>query len=65
MQILFALAGLLALIFGGWVAASIKSDIQIQIVATCLIGGGVLIGQSAILDQLAKLRDRLKDNPPA
>jgi hypothetical protein len=55
-QVFLSLAGVLSLGFAGWIGQHIASDIQIGIVATCLVGGVLMIGQASILHELAAIR---------
>ncbi|MGU3660503.1 hypothetical protein [Methylobacterium fujisawaense] len=63
MRALLLVTGLLSLVMAGFVATSIRSDIQLQIVATCFLGAMLLFGQSAILSGQADIRQKLKDRP--
>lgn len=63
MRVILFITALLSLGAGILVAGSIKSDIQLQIVATCLIGAMLLFGQVAILGRQGQIFARL--NKPA
>ena len=41
-----------------------KSDIQLQIVATCFLGAMILFGLSAVLSGQKALRRKLDERPP-
>ena len=58
----FSLALLAVLCFAGaaLVFPSIRSDIQLGILATCLVGGFVLMGLAGVSAQIADLIKRLE-----
>lgn len=62
MRVILFIAGLLSLSAGILVAGSIKSDIQLQIVATCVIGAVLMFGQVAVLSGQKHLQNRLDNS---
>lgn len=52
---LLAVVAVIFLLAGGLLLGSIKSDIQIQIIATCWATGFVLMGITAALRRLARV----------
>ncbi len=61
MQTVLMVSGLLSLVLGGIVATSIRSDIQVQIFASCIIGALLMFGQVGILAHLKALREEVKE----
>ena len=55
MHILLMICAILSLLFGGYAALSVASDIQIGLAATGLIGGVILLGLAHITEKLNKL----------
>lgn len=55
MRLILFVLGLIALASGIAVAGTIRSDIQVQILATCLIGAMLMFGQVAILSGQRRL----------
>lgn len=49
-------SGVLALCVAAWVATVIRSDIQLILLATCAIGGLLLIGLGALIHDVGRLK---------
>lgn len=60
MRVLLLLSAVFSLLVGLSVITAIKSDIQVQIVATCLIGSMLLFGQASIIKRQSKLMKELE-----
>lgn len=60
MGIVLGLAALASFLAGLMVAGNIRSDIQIQIVATCWTGAFILAGMAAIASRLKRVETLLK-----
>lgn len=51
MKYTMMIGGLISFAFGLWVATSIRSDIQIIIVEVAILGGFILFGLAAVLNE--------------
>lgn len=63
MRIALLLTGLLSLGAGILIVGSIKSDIQLQIMASCLIGAMLMFGQVVILSGQKAILRKLNQQP--
>lgn len=61
MQTYLTIIGVIAALGAMLALVSIKSDIQVILLAVCVIGGSLLLGQVAILRQLDLVRSKLRD----
>ncbi|GJD64408.1 hypothetical protein [Methylobacterium frigidaeris] len=66
MGVLFAVLGLVTFVAGLAFTSTIRSDIQIQIVVTLLVGGIIMSGIGIALSRLKKIaRAVIPEAPPA
>ncbi|MBS7702704.1 hypothetical protein [Chelatococcus asaccharovorans] len=59
MRYLFAVLGIVSIVVGFITTSTIRSDIQVQIVLTCLIGGFILIGIAVIISRIESFIARI------
>ena len=59
MYVLLNVVAIIALVAGLVASQVVQSDIRIEVVATCWIGGFLLIGLASILGRLQQIEGRL------
>lgn len=56
MPVFLICSGVIALCVAAWVTTVIRSDIQLILLATCAIGGLLLIGLGALIHDVSRLK---------